>query len=511
MRTEKALKNMITSFMAYLFLFGVGILVRRLLLDSFDIELVAYDGLIHEVFSYITLADLGMDTLFTYRLYKAFADNDSKRLVKLVSMYRMMFLVLGFVVLGACGVLFFLLPKIFSSKVTYWYYFNIMFVLYGIQTVCSYLFGYWRPVLSAAQMEYKAVRIETVMSFLAIVVKVFVLLSTRDYILYLCLTIGCTILSYILVTVYAKKEFRNIKLSGVSFNDFKEEGMMSECKEIIAIKVGSTVTWSSSNLLITLLINTSMAAYYFNYAMIGSTLYDAVMKLINPMTASIADMVYKDDKKASYDFYQLVDVAFFFLASIVLCGFVCCFQGAISMFFGEKYLLPILFVMVYGIEYYVVTRSDLVRCFRSCFGDFHVERKYTIIGAIAGILTSILLARPFGIAGVVSGIIISVVFTWQGRFEIVFKNFFGKSIFRAWIKEIKLFAIALVEMLIAYFLTRNFTHSFLNLILCGVISVTVPMIINTIIFIRNESFIALISFVKIIFMNFLNKKRARDE
>lgn len=507
MRTEKALKNMITSFTAYLFLFGVGIIVRRLLLSNFDIELVAYDGLLHDIFSYITLADLGMDTLFTYRLYKAFADDDSNRLVKLVSMYRMMFLILGFFVLVVCAVLFFLLPSIFAGKVNYWYYFNIMFVLYGLQTVCSYFFGYWRPVLAAAQMEYKAVRIETVMSFLAIIAKVIVLLTTRDYIFYLFLSVGCTITSYILITVFSKREFKNLKLSHVSFKDFKEEGMISECKEIIAIKAGSTVTWSSSNLLITLLINTSMAAFYYNYAMIGSTLYDAVMKLINPMTASIADMVYKDDKKASYDFYQLIDVAFFFLASIVLCGFVCCFQGAIALFFGEQYLLPILFVVIYGIEYYVVTRSDLVRCFRSCFGDFHVERKYTIIGAIAGIFASIALAKPLGVAGVAAGIIVSVIFTWQGRFEIVFKNFFNISIKDAWIKELKLFAVALFEMVIAYLLTRNISYGFFGIIISGLIAVIVPVVINVIVFRKNESFVALVEFVKNMLMGFVEAKK----
>lgn len=509
MRTEKALKNMITSFMAYIFLFGIGIVVRRLLLNSFDIELVAYDGLLHDVFSYITLADLGMDTLFTYRLYKAFADNDKERLSKLVSMYRMMFLLLGVLVLLVCGFLYFLLPTIFSGKVTYWNYFYIMFALYALQTVCSYFFGYWRPVLAAAQMEYKAVRIETVMSFLAIIAKVFVLITTRDYILYLFLSIGCQILSYILVTVNSRREFRDLKLSKVSFSDFKEEGMVAECKEIVAIKVGSTVTWSSSNLLITLLINTSMAAFYFNYAMIGSTLYDAVMKLINPMTASIADMVYKDDKKASYDLYELIDVAFFFLASIVLCGFVCCFQNAIALFFGEQYLLPIIFVMVYGVEYYVVTRSDLVRCFRSCFGDFNVERKYTIIGALAGIVTSILLAKPFGVAGVASGIIVSVIFTWQGRLEIVFKNFFEKSVLKVWLKELKLFVLAFVEMFICYLLTRNLGYSFINLVLRGLLAVMVPLVLNIVIMRKNESFLDLVDFVKNIILGFIHKREEK--
>lgn len=509
MRTEKALKNMITSFMAYIFLFGIGIVVRRLLLNSFDIELVAYDGLLHDVFSYITLADLGMDTLFTYRLYKAFADNDKERLCKLVNMYRMMFLLLGVLVLLVCGFLYFLLPTIFSGKVTYWNYFYIMFALYALQTVCSYFFGYWRPVLAAAQMEYKAVRIETVMSFLAIIAKVFVLITTRDYILYLFLSIGCQILSYILVTVNSRREFRDLKLSKVSFSDFKEEGMVAECKEIVAIKVGSTVTWSSSNLLITLLINTSMAAFYFNYAMIGSTLYDAVMKLINPMTASIADMVYKDDKKASYDLYELIDVAFFFLASIVLCGFVCCFQNAIALFFGERYLLPIIFVMVYGVEYYVVTRSDLVRCFRSCFGDFNVERKYTIIGALAGVITSILLAKPFGVAGVASGIIVSVIFTWQGRLEIVFKNFFEKSVLKVWLKELKLFVLAFAEMLLCYLLTRNLGYSFINLVLRGVLAVMVPLVLNVVIMRKNESFLDLVDFVKNIILGFIHKREEK--
>lgn len=506
MRTEKALRNMITSFMAYVFLFGIGIIVRRLLLNTFDIELVAYDGLLNDVFSYITLADLGMDTLFTYRLYKAFADDDGAHLSKLVSMYRMMFLLLGILVLLVCGFLYFLLPTIFAGKVTYWKYFYIMFALYSIQTVCSYFFGYWRPVLAAAQMEYKAVRIETTMSFMAIIAKVFVLINTKDYILYLFLSIGCQILSYILVTINSRIEFKGLKLSKVSLSDFKKEGMLSECKEIVAIKAGSTVTWSSSNLLITLLINTTMAAFYFNYAMIGATLYDAVMKLINPMTASIADMVYKDDTDTSFFYYQIIDIAFFFLASIILCGFSCCFQSAIAMFYGEQYLLPLSFVVVYAVEYYVVTRSDFVKCFRNCFGDFDIERKYTLIGSIFGILCSIVFAKPFGVAGITSGIIVSVLFTWQGRCKIVLEKYFIKSVRKVWLREIKLLVLALIELLICLFLTNNLKFGFNQMIIRILVSIFIPTFINAIVFINNKFFRELIVFIKDILINCIRRK-----
>ena len=57
MRTQKALRNILTSVGSYLFLLVLGLVVRRLLLHRFDTELVGYDSLLSNIFAWISLKE----------------------------------------------------------------------------------------------------------------------------------------------------------------------------------------------------------------------------------------------------------------------------------------------------------------------------------------------------------------------------------------------------------------------------------------------------------------------
>ena len=79
MRTRKALINMLWSLFSYGLLLIFGIFIRRFLLQQFETEIIGYEGVIADIFSFIALADFGLDSLFNYRLYKAFAEEFLRR------------------------------------------------------------------------------------------------------------------------------------------------------------------------------------------------------------------------------------------------------------------------------------------------------------------------------------------------------------------------------------------------------------------------------------------------
>ena len=488
MRTKKALINMFWSLFSYALLLAFGIIIRRFLLQQFDTEIVGYEGIIADMFSYVALADFGLDALFNYRLYEAFARDDKERVNRLSNMYRTLWNSLGMIVMIICIILFFSLNTIFTGKVNNWDVFKINFILYSLSSLSTYFLGYWRSILTACQQEYKAIRIETVLNFVGFATKLIVLITTRNFVLYLLVNTAFILLSKLIVYLISKKEFSYFRPEKTTLSEFKEEGMLKECSQLIMIKTADVVNWSSTNLFISLLLNVNTATLYFNYAIIGSAIWSAIANFIRPIKSTLADLIYKESKEDSYNFYKVMDVGCFFLAVIILIGYATVFQPAIIFFFGEEYLLPLSFVYAYAFLYYVAAKSEATNLFRECFGDYKMESIFSFIAIVVAFGLLVFLSGKLGVAGIIISTIISYMIIWHARKVIVISKFYDLSLLRSWLNELLFVLLGAIELFICIKITDFISMNFIGMLLRGMISIIVPTLINLIIF-RKSQFI----------------------
>ena len=489
MRTKNALKNLIVATVSYCFLTVVALLVRRLLLHSFDVELIAYDGLLSNIFSLMAVAEMGTSGLFDYRMFQAFAKNDHERIEKLLSMFRMAYRLIAFVILGICTVVFFLLPVFFAGKVKFWGYFRIMYVLYAVSTLATYFLGYWRTLLVAGQREYKVVAIQTMLNVGTQLAKLLILWTTRRFLLYQFITCLTSLSTQFFSKRCARKEYPAVGFVPVTWQDFKTEGMFREARELVLIKLSSTVMYSTDNLLILLLVSTTATAMYNNYCLIASAAITLVFKLIQPMHATIANLVNQESKESSFAFFKTLDLWCFFLASVLLVCFGIVLQPAIAVFFDEQFLLPYSFVVAFALQYYVNTKKQAVAEVRGSFGDFHIERFYNIIGMFLNIGLSLTLGHCWGITGIVFGTIAALLFFWIGFAVIVIRNYYQKSWLSYWGREFLFLLLAVLEFGIAYVASYRIPYTFIGIVLRCIIGVTVPTTLNILLFCRTQAFL----------------------
>ena len=496
MRTKKALTNMLWSLFSYALLLFFGIVLRRLLLQNFDTEVIGYEGVIADMFSFIALADFGLDSLFNYRLYEAFAGNDNNRINKLSNMYKKLWNTLGFIVFAICTVLYFFLPNIFEGKINNWGIFRINFVLYAISVLSTYFLGYWRTILTASQKEYKAVKVETTINFVAFFLKLVSLLLFKDFILYLIINVLCILLSKFLIYIVTKKEFSFFHKVDVDASEFIDEGMISECPQLIMIKTADVVNWSSTNLFTSLLINIKTSALFMNYSIIGSAVWSAIASFLRPIRSTLADMIYKEDKEETFEFFKIMDLACFFIATIILVCYSVVFQPAIKMFFGEEYLLSSTFVYVYAVLYYFAAKTEATNSFRECLGDYKEESIYSFFAVITVIVLSYLLSKKLGLSGIILSTIISYLIVLHSRKNVLIKKFYNHSLLESWSSELMYFLLALIELSIAVLFTNKLSLDFFDMIIRGIIGVLVPTIINVIVFRKSRLLDMVINTVK---------------
>lgn len=499
MRTHTALKNVMVSFGCYAFLLIFGLIQRRLLLDTFDLELVAYEGLLSNLFGMLSLVEGGAGTLFSYRILKAFADRDETRIAQLASMYRIFYACLGGLVFLFCVVVFLLSPVLFAGKVTLWYEFRMMFVANAVATVLSYVFGYWQSILIAAQKEYKVVLVNTAIRVISLMLRVIVLWTTGDFVLYIVLNAATNILNVFLGYFIGKKEFSYVKPLKVSFSDFKADGFFKDIRDFYAVRVAGTINSSTDNFMITFLIGTTTTALYGNYILIASNVSTLISHLITPINATVAEVVHQEKKENTYQVYRAIDLGVFFLSSVLFVCFVVVFQPAISVLFGEQYLLSPAFVICLSFQYYISIRTQAVTAIRYSFGKYHITRQYEICGALINLMLSIILGRLIGLPGIVLGTIAANIMSWNGFFLIANRIFFGESLAACWLREVRFALLAGAELAIASIFTRWLPYTWTGLVLCGLTGVFVTVTINLMLFWRTNEFQGLLSRVLALF------------
>lgn len=488
MRTENALKNIIVTFLSSAIMLLLALLVRRTLLLGFDLELVAYDGLLNNIFSLLAIAEMGSCNLFNYRMYKAFADQDQNRINFLISMYRTLYRIIGSAIALICLLLFFLLPVIFREKVQLWGYFRIMFIMYAITSVSSYFFGYWATLLIAGQKEYKIAATQTVAKIFLQTAKVIVLWTSKSYLLFLFFSCSADVAVNFFVAHCARREYSMVQIVSVCREDYRREGVFRELREILVSKIAGTLTYSTDNLLIMFLFNAGSVAMYNNYILIGSNCTLLFTRLIYPIRASLADAVHKESKEACYQLYRAIDLFDFFLSSIIFVCFAVVFQPAITLIFGEAFLLPMEFVLAYSLQNYVTMRYQTTLQLRGCFGEYWIERKYIVLGMIINFVASILLSRVLGLMGIVLGTVLAGVCLWQAYLIIVDRQFFHKRLLRIWGRELLFALLAGAELIGVRFLTSTIPYTFVGMLLCGILGITVTTAINIVIFCRTSAF-----------------------
>lgn len=501
MRKTNALKNILSTLLSYVFLLGVGILVRKLLLNSFDSELVGYENSLADLFNYVAIFSNSLSSLLTFRFYEAFASNDTKKLNLLASIYKTICTFITILSVIVCTTLFFMLPIIFKDRVTYWNYFNIMFILLALKEIVNYYFGYWRIILSANQLEYKAIKIETIFNFSALVAKTLILLTTQDFLLYIIISCIFQMLSIIFVYIISKKNLSTLDVRFASLEDIKQEGVIQRLSNIFILGIGDTIVYSSTSLFISLFININLASYFYNYVIFSSLCYGIVVKVTTPFRSTLADLIYKESKETSLNFYHVMDFACYIVASILFCCYVGAFQQAIVLFFGEKYLLSDAFLFIYAFNNYIAIKGQTVSTYRSCFGEHDVEARYAIIASITSIVLAYIFSIYFGITGIITGLTIAVLIRFIGYAVIVIKNYYQKPFYTIVPGYIKYLLLTFLEAFIVMYFTRKFSYSFINFIICGLISVFTPLVINLIAFINTGTFKDLVNTAKGILFN----------
>lgn len=428
MRIKNTVRNSVYSICCYAITTVLLFWSRRLFLDNLNVEFLGYDSLFKEVLSFVSIADLGIGGAITYRMYEVVAKGDQKQVEKMMNMYRYIYLALAGLILFFCLCMIPSLPLFIKNNQLTFPYICLIYCLQLLGTVSSYLLGYNRIRFQAEQKEYVTVKIDLFMNVFAQLLRIIVLLTISNYVIYVLVTIVQNVGANVWIAFKYRKTFGKDKITIIKKEDLQQLELLKDFKNYIFHKVASIVYGGTDNIVISAILGVGKVALFTNYTLVANQLNAVIDKLFQPLIASIADLIYKESKDKAYYLFRGLDFLFFLIGAYLCVGVVSMLQPFILLWLGEKYIQSNMFVYLIVFNIYIVWAHKALTLFRSTMGKFDEDKTYMGWSAGINFSISILMARHFGFVGIMLGTVLGHLCIWYGRMKVVFGTYFKMDV-----------------------------------------------------------------------------------
>ena len=489
MRTEKSIKNLFFGIVLQLVIAAIGIVNRTVMIKYIGIQALSLNGLFTEVLAMLALAELGVGSAITYSLYKPLSTGDTERIAMLMNLYKKAYRVVATVILGiGIGLLPFI--QYLVNSVSYSVdYIRLVFFLFVLQTASSYLFAYKTALISADQKQYLISGISTVAKVILAVVQISIVVITKNYIAYLVCAVLSALLTNIVLARTADKLYPYLKTDAELDKESKKQ-IFSNIRNVFISKVSGTITNSTDNMLISILVSTISVGLYSNYAVIINIIKGMIVQFTNAVTASFGNMMATESPEHCDQVLRRTTYITFVFGGLCTTGLICAESKLVELWLGKEFLLDSFTVAVCVFCLLINILRTPLWTIMEISGLFRENRNTGIIGSIINLLISIVLGVYFGMAGIFLGTISSCVIQGAMKVYYLYNRKLHVSAQKYTVKLICYIGVVVGQSMLAATLCSKFSSSvlFVDFFVSCLIAVGVSVFADLLLFSHTEEF-----------------------
>lgn len=492
MRTINSVKNSMTSAISYIVAIIIGLVAQALFIRVLGTEYLGINGLFSNILTMLSIFDLGIGSAIVYNLYKPIHENKTEEIKSLMLFYKKAYNLIALIILFF-GLLIIPFLNLIVGETSVEINLYVVYILFLLNTVFSYLMTYKRSLICANQ-KYYIINIVHIIYLLVINVSRLVLLYlTKSYYVYLVITTFGQLLENFVITLIANKLYPFLKDKEVRKLDKKiEKDIFSKVKALIFHKVGSVVINGTDNIIISYFLGVATVGIYSSYTLIINPVSSLFSQVISSTTASVGNLLVSEDKNKIYAVFKRIRFLNFWLATFSGICLLVIFQPFIELWIGKEYLVSLLVLVTLIFNYFQKMMRSTYNVFKDTAGIWREDKFVPLIESLLNIVFSILLLKIFGLAGVFMGTIISGLALWGYSYpKFVYKRLFNRSYFDYAKETVGYIFLFLLISFLTFKLSTLFTFSnlFIKFVINTLIAVIIPNIILSLIFHKNDNFV----------------------
>lgn len=409
MRTRKSIINLATGLLGQVLALLSSVILRVFFARSMPASYLGLSGLFTNILSVLSLVELGVGPAITFSLYRPLAEQDTETVKRLMRLFQRAYRGIGCAIL-ALGFLFTpVYPHLIQDPggiaqldLIYW--------LYVVNTGVSYFYSYKVSLIIADQNQY----VKNIGHYTAYVLmnlaQTVILVTTRNYVLFLVCQIAFTISENLILSRVADRMYPFLREKNVGRLQKEQTApIVRNIRAMLCHNVGSIVVNSTDNILISRFMGLAVSGVYSNYALILTAVRNILTHAFNAVQASVGNLYASgDEEKLREVFDRLCFLAFVLYGGCAVC-LGCLIQPCVRLAFGEAYQLDGLTVLMLVISFFLTGMRAPLSVMRAAGGLYYRDWAKPIAEAAVNLIASILLLRRFGTAGIFMGTITSTL------------------------------------------------------------------------------------------------------
>ena len=476
-RSEYSVINILTGFGGYFLNTVLGYICRMVFVRCLNADYLGINGLLTNILSMLSLAELGIGGAIGYALYKPIAEKDDEKIASLMSFYGKAYRIIGFVVAGFGLLMMPFLNVIIKSPPNISESMYVIYLIYLFNTASSYFLSYRGALISASQKNYIVLGINYLITISQSLIQIPLLFLTHNYYVYLIVQTVGTFVNNLSIFLISRKMYPYIAKKKVNpLSKEERKGLFINVKALTINKLCSTLVNNTDNIVITYLNGLVSVGVASNYTLLMNTLASLASQVFNGLTASVGNLNATESKEKKYSFFKVLNLSNFWIYGWGAIGIAFVSGDIVKVCFGDSYVLGMDIPLILAVNFYMVGMQNAVYAYKNTMGLFRYGQYLLLLTAAVNLVLDIVLGRIWGIFGIflASAIARLLTNTWYEPYA-VFKHGLNMNPLN-YLKKYIQYAVTLIGTGLLCFVLCNLCHfnALINVIVKVIICSVIP-------------------------------------
>lgn len=400
-RSEYSTLNILTGFGGYFLNTVLGYICRMVFVRCLNADYLGINGLLTNILSMLSLAELGIGSAIGYALYKPIAEKDNDKIVSLMCFYGKAYRIIGTAV-AVFGLLMLpFLDVIITSPPNISESIYAIYLLYLFNTASTYFFSYRSALISAAQKNYIVLGLNYLITIIQSLIQIPLLFLTHNYLVYLIIQTVGTFINNFTLSLIAKKMYPFIVESNAKpLSKEERRSLFVNVKALTINKLSSTLVNNTDNIVITYLKGLVSVGVASNYTLLINTLGSLAGQIFNGLTASVGNLNAIESKEKKYSFFKVLNLSNFWIYGWGAIGIVFVCGDIVQVCFGDSYVLEMNIPLILAINFYMVGMQNAVWTYKNTMGLFKYGQYLLLLTAVINLILDFIFGRRWGMFGI---------------------------------------------------------------------------------------------------------------
>ena len=481
-RVHRSVMNIKVGMLFYILSLFLAFFSRRIFLDCLGAEFIGLTGMLMNIMSFLSVAELGIGTSIVYFLYKPLQEDNHEKINEVMSMLAFLYRCIG-VLIGVIGIIISIFfPWWFSNLTTGLPLVYFAFYTFLGSSIAGYIFNYKQLLVSANQKQYLVNSYFQTIGIVQSAAQIILAYYYRNLWLWIAVGLLFTIIGIIIFNhrIQQLYPWLNIDLKKGRQNLKKYPEVLKKTRQIFVQKIKDFILYRSDEIMVGMFVSVVKVAFYGNYTMIINKLNFLVNILSEGLSAGVGNLLAEGDQRNIMKIFWELTAARFLILGVIIFSLLLFFQPFIGCWLGTEYQLSDVIVYLVIFNLFMRYQTAAVYIYLGSAGLFSdVWAAWSEL--IVNISVTLLLAPTYGIAGILLGKIISFGFIssfWKPYY--LFSQAFHRSVWDYWRGMAPYYIIFVLFTLLTIWFKQNVidlhSDSFLSLAIYG-IAISIPLFV----------------------------------